>query len=257
MITTRQATRHLRRRLGAALSLATLVALVHAQEVVGRGTIKPSRSREPWTSVRAQEISAESISLRDLLSIAWKVSPAAIDGAPRWVNSDRFDVSIRAPKISSGDDLRVLAQSLISKTFTLKARIEIQEQPAFALTLIDRERPKLKVAKGLGPSECEPLALDFGVRDLVCHKMTMSDLANALPRFAPMYANHPVVDMTGLKEAFEIHLTWSARSGANAGAGQTLFQALESELGITLEQKDLSIPTLVIESIERFPAGRN
>jgi uncharacterized protein (TIGR03435 family) len=239
------------------LQLAAILAPGCAQDAGGKGNIKLAQSMTSWTSVHAQEISAQSIGLRELLSIAWRVSPSAIEGAPKWFDVDRFDVHIRAPKNSSDEDLKTLARSVISKTFTLEAHIETREQPAFALRLADGKASKLKAAKGRGASDCEPAELGVRPRVMVCRRITMPDLAEALPRVAPMYADLPVVDMTGTTGAFDIRLTWSSRFAARSPTSQTLFEALESQLGLTLERQDLSTSILVIESIERLLAAGN
>jgi uncharacterized protein (TIGR03435 family) len=68
----------------------------------------------------------------------------------------------------------------------------------------------------------------------------------------------PVVDQTNLKGAFNFKLDWAPTPratdkdpGAEPFIGPTLFDAVESQLGLKLESKKLPLPVIVIDRISR------
>jgi uncharacterized protein (TIGR03435 family) len=79
-------------------------------------------------------------------------------------------------------------------------------------------------------------------------------LADGLPDLAPGYINKPVVDQTGLTGAYDFHLDWAAPKFIDETGGLTMFGAIE-KLGLKLGNKKLSLPTVVIDHLERFTAN--
>ncbi len=82
--------------------------------------------------------------------------------------------------------------------------------------------------------------------------------AGTLPSMSPHYVDLPVVDLTGLKGRYDFALSWVPRQlqgrevGPSAG-GLTIFEALETELGLELDRRKLPVSILVIDSVERIP----
>jgi uncharacterized protein (TIGR03435 family) len=69
------------------------------------------------------------------------------------------------------------------------------------------------------------------------------------------YLEHPVVDKTGLKGAYDFDLKYTPMymlARAN-GAGTTIFDALEKQLGLKLELKSAPEPGLVVDSANETP----
>jgi uncharacterized protein (TIGR03435 family) len=81
--------------------------------------------------------------------------------------------------------------------------------------------------------------------------MTISELADGLPDLAPGYINKPVVDHTGLTGTYDFRLDWAAQNIIDETGGLTMFGAVE-KLGLKLENKKLSLPTIVIAHIEKL-----
>jgi uncharacterized protein (TIGR03435 family) len=103
----------------------------------------------------------------------------------------------------------------------------------------------------------------------------MAQLSDLLPDVAAAYIIHPMVDLTGLKDAYDFDLTWTPRkqlSGTpdrGAGAGQTaaevgqaaapasdltVFDAIDKQLGLKLEERKHPMPVIVIDHVDRTPA---
>ena len=71
------------------------------------------------------------------------------------------------------------------------------------------------------------------------------------------------MDATGLKGAWDFRLDWTPLSGGLAGlgagpgqefdTGSTIFSTMEKNLGIKLEQREQSMPVIVIDRVDRVP----
>ena len=84
----------------------------------------------------------------------------------------------------------------------------------------------------------------------VCVNMTMADLAAFLPDMAGAYVDRPVVNLTNLADAYDFKLTWVGKALIDQG-GLTVFEALEKQLGLKMEERKLPFPATVIDHIER------
>ena len=86
---------------------------------------------------------------------------------------------------------------------------------------------------------------------------------------APGYITGPVVDLTNLKGAFDFAITWTPSQLIAAGAGRgadpavastpngglTFFEAIDKQLGLKLESQKYPQPVMIIDHLERLPAG--
>ena len=88
----------------------------------------------------------------------------------------------------------------------------------------------------------------------------MVDLAQSLVTMAPNFANHKIVDETGLKGAFDFELEWmsfrtynSAKANPNSPAPVGLFEAVE-KIGLKLTSATRPQPILQVDSVNETPA---
>jgi uncharacterized protein (TIGR03435 family) len=110
---------------------------------------------------------------------------------------------------------------------------------------------------------------------LVCQNVTMEQFAERLQRLTPDLT-WPVIDATGLEGGWDLTLTFSMRpmammmggpmrppdGAAPAGAvptaadpipGQTIFEAVDKQLGLKLEKRPRTASVIVIDHIESKP----
>jgi uncharacterized protein (TIGR03435 family) len=85
-----------------------------------------------------------------------------------------------------------------------------------------------------------------------CTNMTMEAFTGQLGGFGFAYLNHPVVDMTGLKGAWDFDLRFTWQPGAPDPI--TIFKAVE-KLGLTLEAGTAPRPALDIVSMAEVPTA--
>jgi uncharacterized protein (TIGR03435 family) len=97
----------------------------------------------------------------------------------------------------------------------------------------------------------------------------MSEFAEQLPGLSRGYIRIQVLEATGIKGAYDFTLSFSgtgispteAALGAAAGqtgatvpdGGITLFDALEKQLGLKLEKRNIPMPVVILDHIEQKP----
>jgi uncharacterized protein (TIGR03435 family) len=220
--------------------------------------------------------------------MAWNLnSNEDIAGAPKWIDSTRFDIIAKLPDgfapangaAPSIQDLGPMLQALLIDRFKLKAHFE--DQPVTAYTLVVA-KPKLKKADSSTRTRCKqeiaPNGANTGVifllsRTVTCQNMTMAQFADQLQSLAGPYVHYPVVDGTGLDGAWDFEFTFSplppsqlaglrvatpfgtpdSAAASDPVGGTTLFDAVEKQLGLKLEAQKRSYPVFVIDHIEEKP----
>lgn len=200
-------------------------------------------------------VSVRNITMKELIEQSYKAG--GIAGGPNWLDSDRFDIIAKAPPNTSEDTLRLMLQSLLAERFKLEIHREQKPMTVYALVAA-KGGPKLQAASGSGPPKCGPGQGAEGQNHMVCANFSMADLTSWLPtRIAPSYIDRPIVDLTGLKGTYDIKLDWVPRppvGSTDVAAGATVFDALEKQLGLKLEERKPPMPVIFIDHIERVPA---
>lgn len=193
--------------------------------------------------------------LLHLISAAYSTPPERIDGGPSWLDTDRFDVTGKASSAVGPPVLRVMLQSLLAERFGLA--VEHREKPLPAYVLTVARRGLLKESGASGAPECTA-GSEENVRTLTCRHMTIASLAERLPRIAPGYFNLPVADRTGLTGEYDFKLRYLPRGqlppGAD-GAALSLFNAIEKQTGIKVEQQNAPMPVIAVVRVNRTPAA--
>jgi uncharacterized protein (TIGR03435 family) len=154
-----------------------------------------------------------------------------------------------------------MLQTLLAERFHLVVHSEEKLQPAYTLVLA-KFGPKLQPSETaiLTEQRCVPGQGDVGVKHIQCRHMTTAMLAGVLQEQSPREVDAPVVDQTGLTGAFDFKLDWApaprtADAPADPLPGPTIFEAVESQLGLKLESKKLPLPIIVIDRVDRVPTG--
>ena len=196
----------------------------------------------------------------DLISIAYGIEAEKVVGGPSWLELDRYTVIAKAPAPTPVADARLMLKGLLADRFKLAVHEDTRPLTAFVMTVAGKH--KMKEAAGGSAPGCQPQpppqTPEPGVippQMAICRNMTMQALAQLLPRVAGAYLPNPVADQTGLQGGYDFEIRFHARPLlAQAGSdGISLFDALEKQLGLKLELKDMPTSTLVVDSVERKP----
>ena len=198
------------------------------------------------------QLSLRNMPMKELIVQAYKAGD--VTGGPNWIESDRFDIVAKASPNTPVDTVRLMLQTLLAERFKLMIHREQKATPVYAL-VAGKGGPKLQPAAGSGQPKCGPGQGAEGQNHMVCTSFTTADLADWLPtRIAPSYIDRPVVDLTGLKGTFDFKLDWVPGAPTDdLAAGATVFDALEKQLGLKLEERKQPMPVIFIDHIERVP----
>ena len=250
--------------------------------------IKPSApGAAPMGRMQNGRLDAQGLPLKNLIMIAWELNgDELLVGAPKWLDSARFDIVAKAPTAGPGDQvdfesLRSMLRALLVDRFKMATHIE--DRPVTAYTLM-AVRPKLQKADPSNRTKCKegPALGAKDTRDtnpilsrlVTCQNMTVAQFAEQLQRLAPGYIHAPVLDGTGIDGAWDFSLSFSPvnllqnggvrpgdASPSTAGPPATsdpngavsLFDAINKQLGLKLEGQKRPVPVLVIDHIEEKP----
>jgi len=82
----------------------------------------------------------------------------------------------------------------------------------------------------------------------------MDAFASLLRELSAEYVQYPVINTTGLEGAWDFDFRWTPRGPLMGGRGGiSLFDAMDSQLGIRLEAHTVPLPVLMVDSVNRKP----
>jgi uncharacterized protein (TIGR03435 family) len=214
--------------------------------------------------LRAGRYELHNATMVDLIRTAYNIEAEKVAGGPNWLELDRYTVIAKAPAGTSADTVKAMLKSLLTDRFKLAVHEDQRPLTAFAMTVAGGKH-KMKEASGSAPAGCQPAPQQpaepgtIPKQTGVCKGMTMAAFAQLLPRAVGQYLPNPVVDMTGLQGTWDFEFSFTPRPLlAQAGSdGISLFDALEQQLGLTLELKDMPSSALVVDNVERKPTANS
>lgn len=198
--------------------------------------------------------------MRDLIAVAYGVEAGFVRGGPSWFESDPVDIIAKMPPATTMPTAKLMLRALLAKRFKLVVHNGSASFPLHALTA-DTDKVKMKQSDGSGDSECKlkPPAANQApgsfVFQLSCNNISMDAFVQDLHNFTRDYIPGPIPNSTGLKGTWDFDLHWMPRMElAGAGAnGISLYDALEKQLGLKLEQRTMSMPVILVDSVNETP----
>jgi uncharacterized protein (TIGR03435 family) len=199
-------------------------------------------------------------SLRSYLYVAYQVRPEQIAGGPRWIDSELYDLNADAEKPSSIEDLHIMLQNLLTERFKLRFHHDSKEMQAYVLTAGNNGPKNLRTHPNASGGD---VTLERTV-DQKVHETWIAHCASIdffVWRFSA-WLDQPMINRTGLKGCFDFELSFTRElRGVPEGqlfdgvpidtSGPTMYQALQSQLGLKLESRRAPVDTMVIDSAER------
>ena len=202
--------------------------------------------------------------LADLIATAYNLDSTHVQGGPSWLDWDRFEIVAKAPPTTSKADLRLMLQALLKDRFSLVTHEGSAPMPAYVMKA-QTGKVKLKEAQAAeGEGNCEPQPPPANppagaIRQIVviCKNETMQKFADDIHDMAGGYLDKPVVDATGLKEAYDFTITWTPRGllGVAGTEGISIFDAVDKQLGLKLALETAPRPVLIVDSANKAPTA--
>ncbi len=194
----------------------------------------------------------------DLIRTAYRVESDKVLGGPSWLEVDRFDVVAKAPAATTVETARLMLQKLLADRFGLAVRQDQREMTTWVLSEASSGGAKLLRAQsaGVAPS-CRPQPEPPNVK-AVCRSMTIARFMELLPRIGRTYLSGTITDATGLAGAWDFDLVFTVDRAKLADAGSqgiALFDALEKQLGLKLEEKTIAATGVQVEHVNRTPSA--
>jgi len=196
---------------------------------------------------------AQNMPLRVIMTVAYSVTDRQIAGGPDWINTEAYDITAKADRRCTVQELHDMLARLLEERFQLKIRREKREMPIWALT-VDKGGPKL--------TEHDAADLDhppFGAgpgpngRGTTGKNVSMDYFAFMLSRML----DRNVADRTGLTKNYDLSIDFvrDIPGRETPQDGPTIFTALKEQLGMKLESAKGPVEFLVIEKAERPTAN--
>ena len=193
------------------------------------------------------------LTLGILIREAFGVKRYQISGGPKWLETDRFDISARAAAESSRDQMMLMMQGALVERFMLAVRRETREGNVYVLVAA-KSGPKLKRSDAdqsfVRLYRNTPPELAGVSYSITGQKVSMALLAE---RLGELQLGRPVLDRTGIKGEFDIKLDYAIDDNPETGA--SIFTAIQEQLGLKLQAAKGPVDMLIIEHAQKPSAN--
>ncbi|MGD0302456.1 MAG: TIGR03435 family protein [Bryobacteraceae bacterium] len=226
-------------------------------------SIKPSKPSGRGGGIKplpgGQEYKAESVPVKLMISLMYKIPMRQITGGPGWLDTDLFDVDAKADKSYNLDDLHTMFQNLLADEFKLKFHKEIKEGPVYLLTQ-DKAGSKMKISESDRFSDIPIQGGPGGV--VVGKRVPMQYFSWWFGNGVLQRDERPVIDKTGLDKFYDFTLSFLPElppgmdfPKENLPPGfldrPSIFDALRQQLGLKLEAQKGPVEYYVIDHVEK------
>jgi uncharacterized protein (TIGR03435 family) len=206
-----------------------------APVAAGNGPIRMGLQIQP-----GGRVSVTGLPLKNLVLQAWGINADMLVGAPKWMDTDRYDIIAKAPANSlavgevrpdgaigqapplDNDAVLAMVKALLIDRFKITTHME--ERPAAAYDLV-AVKPKMKKADPNSRTQWKegPGADGKGDRTLgrlvTVQNMTMEQFGQKLQNIAGGYIHSTVLDKTGLEGGYDFTLAFSQAGLVNGRGG--------------------------------------
>lgn len=225
-------------------------------------SVKPSDPTEPRTiQFSPTTLTIRNVPLATVVVQAYSIPPQRLSFGPFFtlMTGQGYDIAAKAAGPVSGDQMRLMLQSLLAARFHLAAHLEQKVVDVYALTAY-RDGPKLQPAAADEKPDFTKELSPEGVRSVKFTNSTLKTLASLLTEEAASNKEATpttVVDKTGLLGGFDFALTWTRDSIPTDGTPQDPLSPIGAALhkiGLTLNKDKSPIDYLVIDHIDKAPS---
>jgi uncharacterized protein (TIGR03435 family) len=222
-------------------------------------TVKPSDPNSPGgqrINLRGRQVVFQNTTVEQFLLLGYGLQKSQLAGEPGWAKTERWNVDglANVDGKPSWKQTQGMMRKLLAERFGLKIHLEQRKMPVFALT-IAKGGPKLT------PNTSDPDGLMDqqntevnGQHAEILKNTPVSELALILQ----FHVDRPVVDQTGLKGRYDLHLKWTvdeSKAPTDGSAAPSLFTAIQEQIGLKLEPVKAQTDVLVVDAVEHPSAN--
>jgi uncharacterized protein (TIGR03435 family) len=235
-------------------SAAAILAQAPFESAVIRESLDPDAPA--GYSTANGKLTLQNQTLADCARMAYGARVARAPAAPKWVETQRFDIEVEAGRGANELELSAMLRGLLENRFKLGVRRESRTIPGYALAVAKGDFKLEAVEPGPGRISSRPGSIRG-------EAVTMAQFAQTLE----VVTGRPVVDKTGLAGVFSFTLAWVpdvVQPGALTADDEQdpnvlpdmpkapgLLLALQEQLGLKLESRKLARDVVLIERAQR------
>jgi uncharacterized protein (TIGR03435 family) len=227
-------------------------------------------------SSRAGRYEIRNATMVDLIRTAYTVDPESVLGGPSWLEYDRFDVVALVPPNTTPDTQKLMLRALLVDRFKLAVRRDTKPAAGLVLVMGKGKHKLQEVADSTAAQGCQTQAVPAPPRPsavpgqfvlpmtaFTCHNVTMEVFAADLKRLSTGYVTNAVLDQTGLKGSWDFDLKFTQRAllsiaaSVDGASGTSLSDAIDKQLGLKLEERDIPTPVLIVEQVNAKPTANS
>ena len=229
-----------------ALMLCSLMALGQEAVAFEVAAIRPNQSGADGSLVNLDStgtLTVANATLKTLIRNAYRIQNDQIEGGPKWLDAERYDIQARADRRIRDDEEGPILQNLLKDRFGLKIHWETKERSIYALA-VTKNGPKLREnTSGVGSMNTSRGSSGFHIK---VSRIGMSQLASILGR----QIGRVVQDRTGLVGYYDFDLEFDPTQSVDSSL-PSVFVALREQPGLQLDAAKGQIPILFIDNAER------
>jgi len=202
----------------------------------------PTGDRGTNMSTDGGTLKMHNASLKFCILVAYGVQNYLTEGGPKWIDTDRYEITAKAAGSFQPDQPARMLQTLLADRFKLTVHRETKQRPVYMLVLA-KNGAKLHLSDPDGESF---LGRRGRQGPLIGQKASMSGLASTLSTIM----ERKVLNQTGLTGAFDFKLEFASADAIDSPL-PSLFTALQEQLGLKLEAGSGPVEVLVVDHAEK------
>jgi len=217
-------------------------------------TVKRNTSGHNGSSINRSggRLNIENASLRDCIAFAYGI-PTGRDyllSGPGWLETENFNITATFNEGTPREQVRLMLRTLLAERFHLAMHTDEKAIRAYALLALPQRKP-------LKPGDpADDGAFIFGNGRITGRALSLATLADRLSG-ARFELDRPVIDLTGIAGTFDFTLEWAPESDPPGDTTKaSLFTALQEQLGLKLEARNVAISVFVVDRVDKDP-GEN
>ncbi len=183
------------------------------------------------------------MTVREMIAFAYELREYQVQDGEAWIAQARWDIQASAGALEpTRPQAREMLQGLLADRFGLRVRRSSQEMAVYAMT-VSKGGPKLKP-----PSPFPTERSTFNADGAVWQNAALDILGNPFP----LHLDRPLVNRTGLDGRYDFAMKFQLSLEEAKGLdGESIFTAMEEQLGLHVEPARAIVDVLVVDGVRR------